>query len=71
MNNNVANSNNTGLQVNTEPKMTSLSIKVLRANGKVEDYGLVSYTHRNKFIQWFYQKIVINYYAIKRAILYG
>lgn len=36
-----------GMQVTSETKQAAVSIVVTRANGKVEDLGVVAYFHRN------------------------
>lgn len=35
-------------------KMAKLGIKVIRANGDVEDFGIVAYWHKNPLKRWAY-----------------
>ncbi len=45
---------NGGLLTKTKAKEAKIEIKVIRANGTVEDLGVVSYWHKNPLKRWWW-----------------
>ena len=43
-----------GMQVTSETKQAAISVVVTRANGTIEDLGVVAYYHRNPIMQLLY-----------------
>ena len=39
----------------SKPKEASISARIIRANGTIEDVGVVSYWHRNPFKLYFWR----------------
>lgn len=47
-----------------KPRSTGLSAIVTRANGKIENHGVIGYWHRNPFINFF----GVRYHRVNNAI---
>lgn len=55
------------LVANAEPRVASLRAVVTRADGSVEDLGLIAFHHRNPIIR----RVVNAWIALRRSFYYG